>query len=170
LYESVTDNNKTNNPRKYESVSSWEFGTIYSVGDVIEWRRDYYVYSGYGFTGSGLTGSAPTASVVSPIIDSDFATASWLNITEWKEIDLKPIQRISEFRSTDNLYPFNFSIDSNIDPFLVIEVSSENGYGATYRDKKNYEIKGIFDVRELESFSNLTSKQYINAVIPIVNP
>jgi hypothetical protein len=170
LYESVTDNNKTNNPRKYESVSSWEFGTIYSVGDVIEWRRDYYVYSGYGFTGSGLTGSAPTASVVSPILDSDFATASWLNITEWKEIDLKPIQRISEFRRTDNLYPFNFSIDSNIDPFLVIEVSSENGYGATYRDKKNYEIKGIFDVRELESFSNLTSKQYINAVIPIVNP
>ena len=170
LYESVTDNNKTNNPRKYESVSSWEFGTIYSVGDVIEWRRDYYVYSGYGFTGSGLTGSAPTASVVSPILDSDFATASWLNITEWKEIDLKPIQKISEFRRTDNLYPFNFSIDSNIDPFLVIEVSSENGYGATYRDKKNYEIKGIFDVRELESFSNLTSKQYINAVIPIVNP
>ena len=170
LYESVIDNNKTNNPRKYESVNSWESGTIYSVGDVVEWRRDYYVYSGYGFTGSGLTGSAPTASVISPILDSDFATASWLNITEWKEIDLKPIQKISEFRRTDNLYPFNFTIDSNIDPFLVIEVSSENGYGATYRDKKNYEIKGIFDVRELESFSNLTSKQYINAVIPIVNP
>lgn len=170
LYESAIDNNKTNNPRKFELVDSWKSGTIYSVGDVVEWRRDYYVYSGYGFTGSGLTGSAPTASIISPLLDSGFSTASWLNITEWKETDLKPIQKITEFRRADNLYPFNFTIDSNIDPFLVIEVSSENGYGATYRDKKNYEIKGIFDVRELESFSNLTSKQYINAVIPIVNP
>lgn len=170
LYESVIDNNKTNNPRKYESVNTWQSGTIYSVGDVVEYQRGYYVYSGYGFTGSGLTGSAPTASIVSPILDSDFATASWLNITEWRESDLKPIQKITEFRRIDNLYPFNFTIDSNVDPYLVIEVSSDNGYGSTYRDKKNYEIKGILDVRELESFSNLTSKQYINAIIPIVNP
>jgi hypothetical protein len=170
LYQSVINNNKTNNPRKYENASSWSSGTIYSVGDVIEYQRDFYVYSGYGFTGSGLTGSTPTASVISPILDSGFATASWLNITEWKEIDLKPIQRITEFRRSDNLYPFNFTIDSNVDSYLNISVSSENGYGATYRDKKNYEIKGILDVRELESFSNLTSKQYINSVIPIINP
>ena len=170
LYESQIDNNKTNNPRKYESVNSWQSGTIYSVGDVVEYQRDYYVYSGYGFTGSGLTGSAPTASVVSPLLDSDFGTASWLNITEWKQIDMRPIQKITERRRIDNLYPFNFTIDSNIDPYLVIEVSSENGYGGSYRDKNNYEIKGILDIRELESFSNLTSKQYTNLVIPIVNP
>ena len=38
----------------------------------------------------------------------------------------------------------------------------------TYKDKKNYEIKGILDIRELESYTNLTSKQYIDDTVPIV--
>ena len=170
LYESVIPNNKTNNPRKFDDITSWQSGTIYSLGDLVEWQRNYWVYSGYGLTGSGLTGLAPTASFISPTLDSGFSTASWLDVTEWKEIDLKPVQKISEFRRRDNLYPFNFTIDSNIDPFLVIEVSSENGYGSTYRDKKNYEIRGILDIRELESFSNLTSKQYTESVISTIRP
>ena len=165
LYESVIDHNQTNNPRKYENVSDWTFGTYYNVSDIVRYDRQYYVYTSYGF---GPTAS--TASSVSPYLDSGGSFSNWLNITDWKEIDLVPIQRISERRKGDNLYPFNFTIDSNIDPYLVIEVTSDNGYGAIYRDKKNYEIKGILDIRELESYTNLTSKQYTNAVIGIVYP
>jgi hypothetical protein len=58
-----------------------------------------------------------------------------------------PVQQFSEFRVIDNLYPYNFTIDSNIDPFLVIEITSDNGYGQTYRDRKNYEIRGLLDIR-----------------------
>jgi hypothetical protein len=47
---------------------------------------------------------------------------------------------------TPIIAPFNFALDSNIDPFIVIEISSENGYGAVYRDRKNYEIRGIKDL------------------------
>lgn len=156
LYESAVDNNKTNNPRKYESVVEWVNGTIYNVSDVVKYNREFYIYSGYGVI-------SPTASIISPYLDNGGSLNNWINITEWKEIDLVPIQQITERRKIDNLYPFNFTIDSNIDPYLVIEVSSENGYGATYRDRKNYEIKGLLDLRELESFTNLTSKQYIDA-------
>ena len=162
LYESFIDNNRTNNPRKYENISEWTKGNVYNVSDIVKYQREFYIFTSYGF------GTASTASVVSPVIDSGTAGSNWLNITEWKEIDLVPIQHITERRRIDNLHPFNFTIDSNIDPYLVIEVSSENGYGSNYRDRKNYEIKGILDIRELESYTNLTSKQYINAVIPIV--
>jgi hypothetical protein len=165
LYESVVDHNLTNNPRKYENVPDWKSGTYYNVSDIVRYDRYYYIYTSYGF---GPTAS--TASVISPVIDSGDSFSNWLNITEWKEIDLVPIQRITERRKGNNLYPYNFTIDSNIDPYLVIEVTSENGYGAIYRDKKNYEIKGILDIRELESYTNLTSKQYTNAVIGIVYP
>lgn len=162
LYESFIDNNKTNNPRKYENIGDWTKGNVYNVSDIVKYQREFYIFTSYGF------GTASTASVVTPFIDSGTAGSNWLNITEWKEVDLAPIQHITERRRIDNLYPFNFTIDSNIDPYLVIEVSSENGYGSHYRDRKNYEIKGILDLRELESYTNLTSKQYINAVIPIV--
>ena len=162
LYESVIDNNKTNNPRKYENVAEWVYGTTYNVSDIVKYSREFYIYSGY---------AGVTASVITPYLD----TNNWLNITRtstygWKEIDLSPIQHITERRKGDNLHPYNFTIDSNIDPYLVIEVSSENGYGAAYRDKKNYEIKGILDLRELESYTNLTSKQYTDAIIGIVYP
>ena len=162
LYESFIDNNKTNNPRKYENIGDWTKGNVYNVSDIVKYQREFYIFTSYGF------GTASTASVVTPFIDSGTAGSNWLNITEWKEVDLAPIQHITERRRIDNLYPFNFTIDSNIDPYLVIEVSSENGYGSHYRDRKNYEIKGILDLRELESYTNLTSKQYINAIIPIV--
>ena len=46
------------------------------------------------------------------------------------------------------MLPFNFIIDSNIDPFIVIEVTSDNGYGSVYSDKKNYEIRGLKDLTE----------------------
>ena len=71
---------------------------------------------------------------------------------------------ISHFRSDTKVYssisnkpilPFNFTIDSNIDPFIVIEVTSDNGYGLTYRDRKNYEIRGLKDLTEPNSYIDL---------------
>jgi hypothetical protein len=145
-YESKIVNNKTNNPRKFENSSLWKNGTIYNVADVVSYERDIYVYTGQG---------GVTYSIVPPSIDSD-----WLEVTEWKEIDLHPVDTIVEWRPISNLMPFNFTIDSNISPYLIISVNSSNGYGMNFSDRKNYEIRGILDIRELESFSNLTSKQY----------
>ena len=90
-----------------------------------------------------------------------FDPLNWLKITEWKKIDLEPVQIIKEWRKGTDLLPFNFTIDSNIDPYLVIEVTSDNGYGQTYTDKKNYEVRGIKDLQE--------SYEYIDPIGPF-NP
>ena len=158
LYESVVENNKTNNPRKFENANDWTYGTSYKLGDVIKYNRLIYVWSGQ---------SGATMSIVSPILDEGVGY-NWLDITEWKQIDLVPVDKISEYRHINNLNPFNFTVDSNITPYLVIEVTSENGYGAIYRDRKNFEIKGILDIQEIEAFSNLTTKQYRDATLPVV--
>jgi hypothetical protein len=65
----------------------------------------------------------------------------WDDITEWVEIDLEQVQNITEYRSIDNLLPFNFTIDSSIDPYVVLECRSENGYGQIKNIKKAYEVK-----------------------------
>ena len=156
LYESVIGNNKTNNPRRFESTNVWTQNAVYLVGDVVSYDGKIYIWSGQ---------SGATSSIVSPILDVGVG-ASWFDITEWIQIPLHPIEKISEYRPISNLYPFNFTIDSNISPYLVVEVTSDNGYGLIYRDRKNYEIKGILDIQELEAFSNLTAKQYRNATLP----
>jgi hypothetical protein len=58
--------------------------------------------------------------------------------------------------------PFNFSVDSNIDPFIVVEVTSDNGYGMVYTSKKNYEIRGTSDL-----FAGTKSIESIGPFIPI---
>lgn len=155
LYESVIDGNLSRNPRKYENINGWVVNVLYNKSDIVSYKNNYYMYNGYG-----------TYSTISPLLDNN----NWIDVTEWRSIDLSPIQRISERRFNNNFNSFNFTIDSNIDPYLVIEVSSENGYGLTYKDKKNYEIKGVLDIKELESYMNLTSKEYTDTIINIVNP
>lgn len=142
LYQSVMDNNRVKNPRKYETTTEWSYpsGTYsFTVGQVYKYNRDYYVYSGIGISSA----TSSTYSTITPNKD----TNNWLNVTEWREMDFMPVQHFSEFRVIDKLYPYNFTIDSNIDPFLVIEITSDNGYGQTYTDKKNYEIRGLLDIR-----------------------
>jgi hypothetical protein len=158
LYESVIANNITNNPRKFENAETWIYGSIYRIGDIIKYNRLIYIWTEQG---------GATNSIVSPILDEGVGY-NWLNISEWKEINLTPVDKISEYRQVNNLNPFNFTIDSNITPYLVIEVTSDNGYGMIYRDRKNFEIKGILDIQEIESFSNLTTKQYRDATLPMV--
>jgi len=138
LYESVIDNNRVKNPRRFENVAGWTPNISYSPTSLVEYRRNIYVYSGLSAS------SVP----VSPNLDA----LNWLNITEWKLIDLEPVQTITEWRRGDDILPFNFTIDSNIDPYLVIEVTSDNGYGQIYTDRKNYEIRGIKDLQEPYSY------------------
>jgi hypothetical protein len=138
LYESVKDGNRINNPLKYKDVGEWIVNVYYSVSNVVKYQREYYSYSGLGDTESNL----------SPNLDP----YNWFRLTDWVEIDFEPVQYITEFRNGDDLKPFNFTIDSNIDPFLVIEVVSHNGYGQTWGDKKNYFIKGLKDLSEPYSY------------------
>lgn len=159
VYESQIDDNKIKNPRKYENLQSWESGASYSVTSTVEYNRDVFVYSGLG------TMSATASSIIPPVNDKD----NWLKITEWKEINYEPVQTIKEFRkipksddtriysslNENPILPFNFTIDSNLDPFIVIEVTSDNGYGLIYRDKKNYEIRGLKDLTEPTSYIDL---------------
>jgi hypothetical protein len=158
LYESVIPNNKTNNPRKFENIKLWNSGTVYQVGDVAKYDSLIYVWSGQ---------AGATYSSISPAIDAGVGK-NWVDVTEWKQISLVPVDKISEYRHITNLKPFNFTVDSNITPYLVIEVTSDNGYGAIYRDRKNFEIRGILDIQEIEAFSNLTTKQYRDATLPVV--
>jgi hypothetical protein len=152
LYESAKDNNKINNPRKYENTKSWISGTSYQVTNVVEYNRDIYVCTGLG-TFATSSGTSSIITTTPPVLDNG-PDKNWLNITEWREIDLEPVQTLNEFRKvpknseTNPILPYNFTIDSNIDPFIVIEVTSDNGYGLIYRDKKNYEIRGNKDLTE----------------------
>jgi hypothetical protein len=143
IYESQINNNKVKNPRKYENVKSWTSNSNYETTSTVEYNRDIFVFNG-------------TTSSSNPIV----ATQSWLKITEWKEVDLEPVQTIKEFRQIEKemdnpIPPFNFTIDSNIDPFIVIEVTSDNGYGLIYRDKKNYEVRGNKDLVEPINYVDL---------------
>lgn len=150
LYESTIRNNRINNPRKYEEVQEWQNAYSYEVTDLVSYKRRIYTYSGLG---TGDTTIAP--------LFNQGDKKDWLDVTEWIEIDYEPVQTINEYRSTKIAYPaglsqstpypllpFNFTIDSNIDPFIVVEVASENGYGGTYTDRKNYEIRGVKDLTD----------------------
>ena len=142
IYESM-DNNKINNPKEFDQYVEWS-PIQYSVSDIVMYKDYYYSYTGIGGEDFSLT----------PYEDPK----NWKNITNWKKINYEPVQTINEYRSGDNLNPFNFTIDANIDPFVVIEVTSDNGYGAIYRDKKNYEIRTLNDL--------YTGIQYIESIGP----
>lgn len=151
IYESIIGTNgnpnKINSPRKYELVTDWVQGEVYELTSLVKYNRDIFVFK-----------QNATASIVVPIND----TTNWDKITEWKEIDWSPVQTITEYREGTNLLPFNFTIDSNLDPFIVVEVTSDNGYGCVYCDKKNYEIRGIKDLTD--PYSNI---EPVGPFIPI---
>jgi len=146
IYVSMKDNNRVNNPRKYETAQPWtsveivegDISLQYEVGTIVSYKKEFYTYSGLGSTQSTLT--------------PEFDPANWFNLTDWKQIDYEPVQYITEFRSGQDMKPFNFTLDSNIDPFVVVEVTSHSGYGQVYTDKKNYQIKGLKDIQEPYSY------------------
>jgi len=97
----------------------------------------------------------------------------WEKITKWKEVNLLPVQKINEYRSgEDMMLPFNFTIDSSLDPFVVVSCKSSNGYGQVKNIEKSFEITFDQDDGEIlnttlryqepsERFSSITSN-FIN--------
>ena len=144
IYESQIDNNKIKSPLKYENVQSWNMKTDYQLGQFVNYSRDIYEYVATQSSFS-VFGTSSTYTPLQDIINNQ-SLASWLVITEWKKLNLIPVQTIQEYRT--GTYSFNFTIDSNIDPFIVIEVTSDNGYGQIYTSKKNYEIRGLNDLSD----------------------
>jgi hypothetical protein len=130
IYESVGIN-KITNPKQFDEYPDWS-PISYTVGDIVRYDGEYYSFTGLN-QNNGLD-----------IIP--YNNTNWKNITNWKKVNYEPVQTINEWRSGDNLTPFNFTLDANIDPFVIIEVTSDNGYGAIYRDKKNYEIRTLKDL------------------------
>jgi hypothetical protein len=161
LYESIVDNNKTNNPRTYELTAKWISEQYYELTSIVEYENIFYtcMYA----TASSITPLVATYSYVNQnneiIVDKVWSD----KITYWTEINFEPVQTISEFRNGENLLPFNFTVDSNLDPFIVIDVTSDNGYGSIYRDSKNYEIRGLRDITEAQS-----SRESVGPFQPII--
>ena len=129
IYESVIDNNNLNNPREYELVSNWNTNSVYDISDIVRYQNSIY-----------------SLSMTSSLKENPSKNNNWLIVNKWREINMEPVQSIKEYRAIENKYPFNFTLDSNIDPFVVISVSSDNGYGCSYIDTKYYEIKGVSSV------------------------
>lgn len=138
IYESLQNVNKLNNPRLYENVNNWVSGKTYIITNIVKYDNDIYEF----------VNNTSKSDTITPYNNPD-----WVMINKWREIDYESVQTITEIRYIDNtsenpLLPFNFTIDSNIDPFITIEVKSDNGYGLSYVDKKNYEIRSNKDLRD----------------------
>jgi photosystem II stability/assembly factor-like uncharacterized protein len=179
IYESVIESNKLKNPLKYSGISSWNGNVNYLLGQFVEYKREIYQYIG---TQSSFT-IFGTVSTVSPFLDlqNRKSFSSWFYMTEWRLTDLVPVQNLLEYRLVatysleDNKpkigerkkpikagHSYNFTIDANIDPFIYIEVSSDNGYGQTYTTKKTYEIRGLNDLS-----ANKTEGDPIGPFVPV---
>ena len=148
VYELVNSANKLNSPRKYENVTPWISSQSYSETSLVEYNRDVYV-----LLSSTQSNTTPYSDFTNNLSSSTYI---WNKVTEWKEIDWNPVQTISEFRQGNDLLPFNFTLDSNIDTYLTVEVVSDNGYGCIYNDKKNYEIRGNKDLIENNQIKDTT--------------
>jgi hypothetical protein len=54
---------------------------------------------------------------------------------------LKSVQLINEFKT--DYKPYNFAADKTVDPFILVEVSCDNGYGANYTVKQTYSLEAM---------------------------
>jgi hypothetical protein len=158
VYESVINNNKLKNPRKYESTPSFNLNTDYILGQFTNYNQNIYEYIGT----QSWYNTVGTQSSTTPLQDilTNGSFASWLDVTEWKFVPFVPVQTITEYRT--GTQSFNFTIDSNIDPFITIEVTSDNGYGQNYTSKKNYEVRGLNDL-----FTGITNLDPLGPFVPI---
>ena len=136
IYKSEVDNNRINDPRFLQSSPKWNINFDYQPGQIVEYNR--YFYEFIGTQSIVLNG---TSSVVSPYLDNLYSFNNWIDVTKWRILDYQPVQTLREYRT--GTQSFNFTVDSNIDPYITIEVTSDNGYGQTYTSKKNYQIQGV---------------------------
>ena len=159
IWESKISRNRLKNPRKYENAPDWSTETNYLLGQFVAYDEFIYQYIG---TQSSFSQSGTSSNLLTPLADitTNGSLASWMDNTEWRKIEIEPVQTLKEWRNDLNSY--NFTIDSNIDPFVVIEVTSDNGYGQIFTQKKNYEIRGLNDLytgyegEKIEPFTPIT--------------
>ncbi|NBP59233.1 hypothetical protein EBU71_22300, partial [bacterium] len=143
IYQNKLSTSKLKNPRKYENITEWSEQIDYTLGQFVKYDEFVYQYIG---TQSSFFISGTTSNLTTPVFDilNNGSFASWVDNTEWRKVNWEPVQYITEWRTVT--HSFNFTIDSNIDPFVTIEVTSDNGYGQIYTSKKNYEIRGLNDL------------------------
>jgi hypothetical protein len=143
IYESAIGENKMRNPRKFTDSPIWSKDSNYKLGDYVTYLREIYQYVGTQSSQETWSNDQP-----SPVIDikTNQNYARWVYMTEWRKLDYTPIQTLTEFRTGTHSY--NFTVDSNLDPFIQIELTSDNGYGQNYTNKKNYEIRGLKDLQD----------------------
>ena len=132
LFESTKDNNRINNPYEYESISEWSLSINYEPGQIANYKKETYIFA-------GTQSSFDYTNTTTPLVDTN-----WTNISYWKEINLSPVQTIKTFKT--DLNNFNFTIDTNVDPFIQVKCASDNGRGSTYTKIRNYEIRWIEDI------------------------
>lgn len=132
LFESTKSNNTSNNPYEYDKVTEWSNSINYEPGQLSNYKKETYIFAG---TQSVFDYGNPET----PLSDT-----KWTNISHWKEINLSPVQTIKEFKT--DLNSLNFTIDLNVDPYVQIKCTSDNGRGLTYTKVRNYEIKWIEDI------------------------
>lgn len=168
-YISVIDNNRLNDPRKLQGSTSWNVNFNYTQGQIAEYQRNFYEYI-------GTQSSLELSSISTPFKDVLLDLKHWVDITQWRKLDYVPIQSINEFRT--GTHSLHFTVDSNIDPYITIDVTSDNGYGQIYSSKKNYEIRSILDINESEGtldvigpikiYKFLTSTTTSTTTLPVV--
>ena len=162
IYKSVINNNYLYDPRTYNYATSWNASVDYYNSQKVNYNNRIYEY----ISASSSFILLGTQSVITPAYIINSGTSSiWLDITQWVPQNLTPVQILTEYRNiigftysnivnnylfyTASVTPdyidigkYNFSIDSNIDPFIVVEVNTSNGYGCNYSINKSYEIRG----------------------------
>lgn len=126
-WESTKQNNRNNIPSEWINLSDWKEDITYLKNQIVKYKSEAYQLS-----------SNNSISEIPGI------NLNWSKISSWKEINLLPVQDIREWRTS--LEDFNFTIDTNIDPYITIEVRSDNGRGSTYNIRKSYEIRWIDDI------------------------
>jgi len=146
IYESAIDNNRLFNPRKWDNIPNWTSDGNFVLGDYTNYLRDIYQY--VGTQSSTQVSGSNQITPVRDITDNQ-SLSRWILMTQWKKIDYSPVQTLSEFRLGTQSYIF--TVDSNLDPFVEIEVTSDNGYGQNYTVKRNYEIRGTKDLIDAPS-------------------
>ena len=137
-YESAKDYNRLNDPRAQSVYEPWSGTFDYTKGQIVEYNRNYYVYN--------ATQSSLSITASNPYIDVINGYDNWDDITQWRRLDYVPVQSYREFRT--GTHSFNFAVDTSIDPYVVAEVTSENGYGLTWTTKKSYQIAGILNIEQ----------------------
>lgn len=55
--------------------------------------------------------------------------------------NMRPVQIIKEFKT--DMRSYNFAADVNVDPFIMIETTTQNGYGEIFTKRRTYSLQSL---------------------------